>query len=293
MLLMTVMIFHPAQSNAQTIEGTVRIVPAIASVDLEHGAFTVAVVLEDLEHFGAVLYDDDRDTVPDREVESIGMGAFEFTIEYNPAILSFDGVQEGTELERTGRDFQCLPPLEDVGSFSFGCISLGQGLDGPQGTMTLAEVTFQPIGTGSTFLLLDAQLAGPLGSDDVPLELRPGAVRVTGRPTATATTAAPPGPSNTATPRPEPSSTPVSTPTATDTPPGPTATPESTTSTVAAPTTTPANGSGDGPGQSDTDGPSAGTVAIWSLTALAGVVVAGTLGLTAARWRRRRKSSEA
>ena len=291
-LLMTIMIFHPAQTQAQTTEGTVRIVPAIASVDLEHGAFTVAVVLEDLEHIGAVLYDDDRDTVPDREVASIGMGAFEFTIEYDPAILAVVGAQEGTELEQTGRDFQCLPPLEDIGSFTFGCISSGQGLDGPQGTMTLADVTFQPIGIGSTFLLLAAQLAGPLGSDDVPLELRPGAVRVTGRPTATATSAAPPRPPNTAMPGPEPTGTPVSTPTATSTLPGLTATPERTISTVVALTTAPANGSGDGPGRSDTSGPSAGSVAIWSLTALAGVVVASTLGITAARWRRRRKSAE-
>ena len=283
---MTVSASH---ASAQAVEGTVRIVPAIATVDVEHGPFAVSVLLEDLEHFGIVQYDDDRDTEPDREVESNGLGAFEFTIVYDPAVLMVVEVDEGTELGRTGRDFQCLAPLEEPGNLRFGCLSLGPEPAGLQGTAVLADVTFQPVGAGSTFLLLQADVVGPLGTDAAPVEVRAGAVRVTGRPDPTATPTTPSSVS-TATPRLVSTSTPASTPTATDTSLNPTATEENQTRTDA-PSTVPVpgdGGPGEEPGETTADGPSSLTLAVWSLVGVAGVLAAGTLGLAAVRWRRRR-----
>jgi hypothetical protein len=298
-MLMTTMAVQTSQVTAQAPEGRVRMVPAISSIAGEEGPFTVFIVLEDLEHYGALQYDDDRDTVPDREVESIGLGAFEFTIEYDPAVLAVEEVEPGPGLDLAGRRFQCLSPAEEPDSVRFGCISSGSEPPGPQGTVTLASVTLRPVGAGSSLLLLEAELAGPL-ADDVPVEVIGGAVRVTGRPVATATPTAPAGVSA-ATP---PAGA------ATVAPAGPTAlerdeTAEAPTATVApADTATPA-ATEDGeeptevtvPGQdlegedsrSEGDGRSGTSVALWTVVALASVAAAGALGLTAFRWQRRRR----
>lgn len=188
-------------ARAQGAEGTVRIERAISSVPLEGGSFAVFLVLEDFQHFGVLTYDDNRDTVPDREETSNGLGAFEFSIEYDSGKLAFEGALGGPELARTGRSFQCLPPSQDVGLLTYGCISSGQTPDGPQGTLTLAEVTFRPVNAGSSALLLSGELAGPLGSDNAPVDWQSGVVRITGNqattplPTATVPSGATPGPS--------------------------------------------------------------------------------------------------
>lgn len=166
--------------RAQALEGTVSIVPGASTAGLKEGTFTVFIVLEGLEHHGTLAYDDNRDSTPDREVQSDGLAAFEFTIRFDPALLQPEAASLGPDLGRTGRQFQCLQPVQERGSFSFGCISIGLEPAGPQGTLTLAAVTFQPLSAGSSPLLLEAQLAGPLGSDQVPVRVYSGAVRVTG-----------------------------------------------------------------------------------------------------------------
>lgn len=182
-LLLLMMNRLPPQGLAQSnVEGTVWLTPPISMVDAESGPFTVFVVLEDLQHLGALSYDDNRDTVPDREVGSAGLGAFEVTIQYDPAVLTFTGVHEGPDLNRSGRSFDCLPPALELDSVSFGCVSPGPEPPGPQGTLTLAMVTFEPVGPGSSPLVLEADLAGPLGSDTVPIDIRGGIVRVAARP---------------------------------------------------------------------------------------------------------------
>ncbi|MFV2070214.1 MAG: hypothetical protein ACC645_24870, partial [Pirellulales bacterium] len=70
-------------ANAQSAEGTVRLLPPISTVDVNDGSFGIFIVLEDLEHNGVISYDDNRDTIPDRNVASIGMAAFEFTLQFD------------------------------------------------------------------------------------------------------------------------------------------------------------------------------------------------------------------
>ncbi len=172
-----------ATVRAQTVEGTVRITPAISNVTMEQGPVTVFVVLEDLEHIGAISYDNDRDTVPDGEVESLGMAGFQFTISYDANVLVPLAVDRGPGLERTGRSFTCLPPAREPASITFGCVSLGSDPVGPQGTLTLGSATFRPVGPGSSPLLLEADLAGPLG-EEVSVGATGGVLRVTGNVTA-------------------------------------------------------------------------------------------------------------
>lgn len=314
-LVMGAMVSAP-QANAQTPEGTVKIIPPISSVAAERGPFTVFIVLEDLGHYGALLYDDNRDTVPDREVESIGLAAFEFTVAYDQAVLAVAGVERGPALERSGRSFQCLPPADEPGSFSFGCVSTGSEPPGLHGTLTLASLSFRPLGPGSGPLLLEAGLAGPLG-DEVPVAVSGGVVRVTGSPVATATRALPSG--NVATPSPQPDARPLDTPSsvfgATEAPTEPAApehgqTPEVPTAPAVVgdgqtpeALTTPAATDGGNPKEltvregdleaENSRSAAAGGrllsgVALWSVTALGSVTAAGALGLAAVLWRRRR-----
>jgi hypothetical protein len=138
---------------------------------------TVWIELDGFAHHGAVPYDDDRDTVPDRSEESIGLGAFEFSITYDPAVVDIVGVDEGPGVAGAGRSFQCLPADEDVGVYSFGCVSLGRAPDGPQGTITLGAVRLNTIGSGTSPLVLEASVSGPLG-DPASVGVKSAVVRV-------------------------------------------------------------------------------------------------------------------
>lgn len=304
LLLMITTLMSVPQARAQTSEGTVHIVPGISSVAADQGSFTVFIELEDLNHHGALAYDDNRDTVPDRQVESNGLAAFEFGLVYDPTVLALAGVEEGPALGRTGRTFQCLPPVEEPGSIRFGCLSFGPEPPGTQGTLTLASVVLRPVGPGTSPLLLDAVLAGPLGSDDVPVTVKGGLARVAGRPLATAVptfaggeaTATVSGSDGTSPQTPSPAdgtATALALLGASRTPGGAIAAPpdgaEKTQELTALGQDFEAqNGSSAG-----SDGSSAGRALLWSVGAAGGLVAAAALGLAVVVWRRRRHTSGA
>ena len=232
-------------------------------------------------------------------VSSTGLGAFEFTFRFDPAVLEVAEVELGPTLEETGRSYQCLQRSDEDGIYSFGCASQGSSPPGPQGDMTLAIVTFLPIDPGSTLLLMDAEIAGPLG-DDVLVEVDGvGAVSVRGGNVATATP--PTVATATATQRPVAATATVpaaATMTPSPAPDGATATLEpggtETVEQTAVPTDVedetpmestvlPVDNSGDGGG-------SAGRVLLWSLAALGSLAVAALLGLAGVRWQRQRRT---
>lgn len=165
---------------AQGEEAVVRLLPPISSVDATDGPFTVFIVVDGLQHYGRIGYDDDRDTVVDREEPSDGVAAFEFSIEYDETVVALDTVEPGPQLELSTRQFQCLPPQREPGHIRFGCLSFGSEQTGLQGSLTLARVEFRPVGRGASALLVDAGLSGPLG-DEVPISVNAGAVHVTGQ----------------------------------------------------------------------------------------------------------------
>ena len=288
-VLVMVTMASSGQVSGQTLEGTVRIMPPISRVPLQEGPFEVYVVLENLRHYGTILYDDDRDTVPDRSVESTGMAAFEFTLEFDQTVVAVEEVEPGPDLERTGRSFQCLPPREEPGKFSFGCISVGSEPPGPQDSLTLATVTLRPLGRGSSPLLLEAGLAGPLG-DDAPVQAFGAVVRATGSlaPDGTLT------PAQTVTPGGETA--------------GPTVTPTSPVFEGGTPSATGTSGAqqtpgtptaGDGRSPDDLNGGGGNTEAenggwepgagFWLAVGLGAMTAVGALGLSAMLWRRRQR----
>lgn len=186
----------PARAGAPS--PAVSVQPPSLDVDYADGAFEVSIKLNDLHHQGQLGYDDNDDTVPDRFEPSTGLGAFEFTLFFDPALLRIIGAEPRDFLASTGRSIFCFQRWPEPGEYSFGCASSGSE-DGPQGGGELAVVTIEPVANGTSALNLEAGLAGPLG-DDIPTAAYGGTVRITGAPE-------PPPPTATPTPRPTPTQT--------------------------------------------------------------------------------------
>lgn len=177
-LALLMMMMPVSDAAAQSTVGAVRLVPPVSEPPPSHDTFTVWVGLEDLQHFGAVAYDDTRDTTPDRTEPSTGLGAFEFTLRFDPAVVAVEAIGPGPDLGRTGRSFQCLPPDgREPGAVTFACASFGPRPDGPQGSLTLGTVTLRRIGAGTTPLMLEAKLSGPLG-DEASVSVNGGVARL-------------------------------------------------------------------------------------------------------------------
>lgn len=277
---------------AQNVEGTVQIEPALSVVPWERQRFTVFVTVEDLAHAGSITYDDDSDGVPDRETPSVGLGAFELQVGFDPAVLALQTVQPGPGVTGGQRTFQCLQRSEP-GVFSFACISAGGNPPGPQGDLTLAALTFGLAGGSASYLTLNAQLAGPLG-DSIPVQSDGGggAVRITGAPQQPTPTAGPGTPRPTQ--RPDRTATPVqgaqtpvanattgAGPTATRNPATPRLTPTAPGSPPTGEPTEPEGGPQDAAsdppngGSDSSSGRSAAQIALLSLGTVAGLSAAG------------------
>jgi hypothetical protein len=168
------------------------------------------------------------------------LGAYDFTLIYNPNIISFDSVSNLTFLGSTGRTVSCPPPVADGWVLRFGCVTTGLAIPGPSGSGQLAEIIFRaadPVPSpGWTVLeLQDIGLADPLGGS-IAAATAGGSVSVLApTPTATATRT----PTRTSTPAPTETYTPTPTSTDTDTPtPTETFTPTPTETYVPTPTPT-------------------------------------------------------
>ena len=90
-----------------------------------------------------------------------GLGAFEFTITFDPAVASILSVTQGpltylnntaTFLGSTGRTPNCTAAVIDPGSVNYSCATTGSVPDGPLGSGVLATINFQPGAIGSTSL---------------------------------------------------------------------------------------------------------------------------------------------
>ena len=92
------------------------------------------------------------------------LGAYEFTLRFNPSVVTYISVSDGGFLGSTGRSIYCPPPLADGLILRFGCVSTGLGLPGATGSGLLAEVVFQAFAPGTSPMELSSMaLADPLG----------------------------------------------------------------------------------------------------------------------------------
>jgi hypothetical protein len=109
------------------------------------------------------------------------LAAFQFSLSYDPSIIQYVGVKEGSFLGSTGREPQCTEPRIEAGQpekLSFNCSTLGppvslKGTAGPDGSGVLAEITFSPVGGGTTPLDLkdSVLLAAELDAEGRPAQI--------------------------------------------------------------------------------------------------------------------------
>ncbi len=110
--------------------------------------------------------------------DAANLGAFEFAVDFDPAVIAFVGVAEGPFLSSTGRTTMCFPLYLDVGSIQFGCASSGMAA-GPNGSGVLATITFSPVAVGTSPVdLHNVMLCDPLGDGFPCLEPQDGSVEV-------------------------------------------------------------------------------------------------------------------
>jgi hypothetical protein len=98
--------------------------------------------------------------------EAVNLGSFEFDLLYQPAIVSVKSVTLGSFLGSTGRSTGVVGPTIDnsAGKLTFGAFSFGSQ-PGPNGTGTLATITFAAIGAGSSPLdLQNSQVTDTQGN---------------------------------------------------------------------------------------------------------------------------------
>ena len=295
LLLVLTMLAGRSPVSAQSTEGTVRLQPPTTTDARVNDPFAVYIGLENMQHEATVS-----------GVASDGLGTFEFTLLFDPAVLEIHAAEGGSLLNSTGRNFQCFQRSDKPGSFSFACVSTGSK-PGPEGTFTLAQVSLRPIAAGSSLLQLeDVDLGGPL-ADDIPVNVfGASAVSVTGSLAPAPTqpgpgaTSGPAGPAPTGgpavadkTPAPgdnivSPTQTALAKAEATGTPVAE-ADPEEDGATPTSVALATNNPGAETDASSGGGGGSSGNVLLWSAAAVGGVVAAGALGLSIVLWRRNQR----
>ncbi|MGB2694815.1 MAG: flexitail domain-containing putative surface protein [Dehalococcoidia bacterium] len=107
------------------------------------------------------------------------LGAFQFTLEFNPSVASFVSMQVGNVFAGTTRTVLCPTLNVQANSVEFVCITLGAGV-GPSGIGTFATATFAGAGQGiSPLHLTNAFMTNIQGSVLGPLTTQDGALSVT------------------------------------------------------------------------------------------------------------------
>src|SRR5437868_7429053 len=103
------------------------------------------------------------------------VGGFQFTLAYDPALLTFSSAQPGAFLGSTGRSVQCAGPEQSDGAVAVRCVTLGSPPpDGASGSGTLATVSFVPNDVGQTALSLQDVILVTPDAGTIPLSTTDG-----------------------------------------------------------------------------------------------------------------------
>jgi hypothetical protein len=128
MVLLSILAILAAAHTAQGQGATVRLEAPSKGLKVGGEPFDVAVVVDDVTN----------------------LGAFEFQLTYDQGIVELQDVQNGPFLASSGRQVNCLPPDKAPGTVLLRCVTLGATPDGPNGSGTLATVTFRALGAGTS-----------------------------------------------------------------------------------------------------------------------------------------------
>jgi len=129
----------------------------------------------------------DTFTVEIAVANATNLAAFEFTLSFDPEILSVGSIQESGFLGSTGRKVSCEgpitePPYVSPGNVRFGCNTTRADTPPPSGSGVLATVTFAAIGEGVSPLTFGpVNMTDNWGVDrDLSRTVNEAAVRVVG-----------------------------------------------------------------------------------------------------------------
>ncbi len=122
------------------------------------------------------------DFAVDVTVENVSeLGAFEVLVTFDPAYLTYTGVEAGGFLTSTGRTAFCVMPSPQhtvAGQVRFGCGTFGMETPAPSGDGVLARVRFRARTLGETHLDLEPSLATVIG-DTIPADAHGATVSIT------------------------------------------------------------------------------------------------------------------
>jgi len=110
------------------------------------------------------------------------LGAYEWQLRFDPAVVQFVEAANGPFLASSGRTASCLGPVLpptfglEPGYVRFGCVTLSLEPPGPDGGGLLSTVTFEPVADGAPDIeFFCAGLANPFG-EDIPISNVPPCV---------------------------------------------------------------------------------------------------------------------
>jgi hypothetical protein len=139
------------------------------------------------------------------------LGAYQFTLSFDPSVISLVSVTNGSFLGSTGRDVACLGPTASGDGVSMTCVTTPPagppGPDGPAGSGVLTSIEFSGLAPGDSPLTLSDAILADISGNAIPAAVQSGSVTIIQGATAT------PCPGGVC-----PTSTPTLTPTPTATP---------------------------------------------------------------------------
>lgn len=146
------------------------------------GAQVTQVTIVRSEVPAAPVSTNDTVTVPIVIDSVTNLGAFDFQVSFDPAILKAEKVETGPFLGSSGREVNCPKSSIDEGSVRLTCVTLGATPAGPTGSGVLATLVFKPVASGTSPLRFEQlTLTDPPGTSmpaqgqDSSLTVVPGA----------------------------------------------------------------------------------------------------------------------
>lgn len=117
-------------------------------------------------------------------IESVqNLGAFQFTLVYDPDLVEVRAISVGDFPASTGRNVNPLGPKIEAGRALFGAFSFGNAA-GPEGDGALAVVTLAAKKPGTSELRLEDVQVVDVAGNRIPTQVEDGSIRITGTPVA-------------------------------------------------------------------------------------------------------------
>ncbi len=111
------------------------------------------------------------------------LGAFQFTLVYDPDLVEVQAISVGDFPASTGRSVNPLGPKIEAGRALFGAFSFGDAA-GPEGDGVLAVVTLAAKGPGTSELRLEDVQVVDVAGNRIATQVESGSIRITGTPAA-------------------------------------------------------------------------------------------------------------